>query len=141
MGGNTAKPSFILPFDKNLTPYTFTVTITSTKWKTSSTARVTITNDPSRSDIITIDSYTWTTQQGGTISVTAHSNVVDGTAKLSVTLNDPTAGAPIVMTSAGGGKFTYNSRSTKRPSGGVSVSSNLRGTQSLTSITAKKRRL
>lgn len=70
--------------------------------------------------------------------MTAHSNVVDGTARLSLRLNNPNAGAAIVMTSAGDGKYTYNARSTKQPSNGVTVNSNLGGTQSIIATTAKR---
>lgn len=98
------------------------------------------TSDSVGKDAVVIDSYTWSSLQGGTISVTAHTNVVDGTAKLSLSLNNPTPGAAIQMTSQGGGKFSYNARSTKKPTNGVIVTSNFGGSDAKTATSAKRKR-
>lgn len=99
-----------------------------------------VTNDPNGNDHVALDSYTHTTQNGGTISVTCHTDVVDGTATMSLFLLNPTAGSELKMTSQGGGKFSYNARSTKKPSGGVRCVSNFRGFANSVSTTAKKRK-
>jgi hypothetical protein len=134
----TATASFVAPRVAALTSYTFELTVTAG----TSTAKdsITVTNDPSKPDVVTVDSYTWDSRQGGTLFVTGHSNVVDGSARLSLILNNPNAGNPIAMTNSGDGKFTYTARSTKNPSGGVTIRSNLNGQATLTTRTAKLRR-
>lgn len=139
-GGASPTASFTAPSVAALTKYTFALTVTSASEKTNSTDNIDVSSDPKGLDTLVIDSYTTTTQNGGTISITAHSNVVDGTAKLSVQLLNPTAGAAIAMTSAGGGKYTYSARSTKKPTGGITVSSNLGGKSTITATTQKRRR-
>ncbi|KAF2218962.1 hypothetical protein BDZ85DRAFT_276587 [Elsinoe ampelina] len=114
--------------------------VKSASLKTGSTDIVKIINDPTTVDTVTIDSYTYTTQQGGTLSVNAHSNVLDGSARLTIQLNNPTAGTAITMVNAGGGKFTYNARSTKQPSAGITVTSNYKGKSTKTTLSTKKRR-
>ncbi|KJX94220.1 hypothetical protein TI39_contig4207g00003 [Zymoseptoria brevis] len=133
-----ATVSFTAPNVVALTSYTVMVNVTS--GTTSATDSVTVRVDPSRPDEVFIDSYNWNNRQGGTISVTAHSNVVDGNARLSLILNNPNAGTPIPMVSSGGGRFTYTARSTKNPTNGITVRSNLRGTASSTRLTARKGR-
>ena len=139
-GGAAATASFTAPSVAALTSYTFELTVSSKSLGTKSTDTVVVTNDPKAIDAVVIDSYTTTKQQGGSISMTAHSNVVDGSAKLTLQLLNPNAGAALTMTSAGGGKFTYNARSTKQPSGGIKVTSNLGGTVSKTTTSSKRRR-
>lgn len=78
--------------------------------------------------------------QSGTISVTAHSNVIDGTAKLTLCLASPASGTAIVMTSAAGGKYSYGARSAKKPSTGITAVSGLGGSSSTSTTTAKKLR-
>ncbi|KAG8625844.1 hypothetical protein KVT40_006245 [Elsinoe batatas] len=140
-GATTSKCSFTLP---NITTtsefYELELTVKSASLKTTSTDIVKVTNDPSTIDTVTIDSYTYTTKQGGTVSVNAHSNVVDGSARLTIQLNNPSAGTAITMVNAGGGKFTYNARSTKQPSAGITVTSNYKGKSSRTTLSTKKRR-
>lgn len=138
--GNTAKATFTTPVVTTLATYNFTLTVKSASLGTSATSTVLITNDPKAVDIIVIDSYTTTTQQGGTISVNAHTNVVDGSAKLSIQLLNPNAGTAVAMTSLGGGKWTYNARSTKTPSGGVQVTSQFGGKAVKTTVSQRRRR-
>ncbi|KAK5734173.1 hypothetical protein LTR17_009156 [Elasticomyces elasticus] len=137
----TASPSaaFTAPAVATLTTYTFSCKVSSTGFATSSTDTIIVTNDPNGKDEVIIDSYTWSSGNGGTISAIAHSNVVDGSAKLSLVLNNPGAGAPIPMTSTGGGKFSYSARSTKKPSNGITVQSQFGGSTSTTTTTAKRR--
>lgn len=138
-GATAATASFTAPSTAAVASYTFELTVSSKSLGTKSTDTVVVMNDPKANDAVIIDSYTTTTQQGGTISVTAHSNVVDGSAKLTLQLLNPTAGGILTMTSAGGGKYTYNARSTKQPSGGIKVTSNLGGTISKTTTSSKRR--
>jgi len=139
-GADKATASFTAPASASLVTYAFTLTVKSTSAGTSSTDSVTLTNDPSIKDNVVIDSYTWNSSQGGTISVTARSDVVDGSARLTLFLLNPNAGAAITMTNQGGGRFSYNARSIKRPSAGVRVTSNLGGTTSSNTLTTKKKR-
>jgi hypothetical protein len=139
-GGASSTASFTAPSVGALTKYTFALTVTSASEKSNSVDNVDVSSDPNAFDTVVIDSYTTTTQNGGTISITAHSNVVDGTAKLTVQLLNPTAGAALTMTSAGGGKYTYNAKSTKKPTGGITVTSNLKGKSTITATTARRRR-
>jgi hypothetical protein len=134
-GGSSPTASFTAPSLAALTKCTFTLTVSSASEGTNNTDSADVSNDPKA-----IDSYTTTTQNGGTIAITAHTNVVDGTAKLSVQLLNPTAGTTVAMVSAGGGKFTYGAMGVKKPSSGVSVSSNFGGKATSTTITAKRRR-
>ncbi|OQO12393.1 hypothetical protein B0A48_03035 [Cryoendolithus antarcticus] len=116
-GSNAASASFTAPKVTVVTTLSFTLTVTS--GTTTATDLITITINPTGSDVVTIDAYTWSSSQSGSIAVTAHSNVIDGTATLSLILNNPNAGTPLTMTNAGGGKWTYNARSTGKPSGGI----------------------
>lgn len=138
-GASAATASLTVPSAAAPTSYTFQLNVKSVSTGTVSSDTVVVSSDPNANDAVVIDSYTTTTQQGGTISVTAHSNVVDGSAKLSIQLLNPNAGTTIAMTSAGGGKFTYNARSTKAPTGGIMVSSNLGGKISKTTTTQKRK--
>lgn len=143
-GGASATASFTAPSVAALTKYTFELKVTSASEATSSTDSIDVSSDPNGLDTVVIDSYTTTTQNGGTISVTAHTNVVDGTAKLSLQLVNGTPGTALAMTDAGGGKFTYSARSTKKPTGGIIVSSKIGtkagGTAKSTVTTSKRRR-
>jgi hypothetical protein len=106
----------------------------------SSTDNVIVKTDTSIKDTIQITSYTWTSTQSGTISVTAKTNyIVDGNAKLQLFLNPSTAA--ITMVNSGGGVWSYSSRSTKQPAGGVTVKSSFGSSATLTTRTAKKRSL
>ncbi|KAK6443503.1 hypothetical protein LTR95_000330 [Oleoguttula sp. CCFEE 5521] len=116
-GSNAASASFTAPKVTVVTTLSFTLTVTS--GTTTATDLITITINPTGNDVVTIDAYTWSSSQSGSIAVTAHSNVIDGTATLSLILNNPNAGTPLTMTNAGGGKWTYNARSTGKPSGGI----------------------
>ena len=137
-GAASPSAAFTAPAVATLTTYTFSCKVSSTNFATNSTDTIIVTNNPNGKDEIVIDSYTWSSGNGGTISVIAHSNVIDGSAKLSLVLNNPGAGAPIVMTSTGGGKFSYSARSTKKPSNGITVQSQFGGSTSTTATTAKR---
>lgn len=134
-------PSFTAPATSATAKCVFALKVTSTAAGTNSTSNVTITNDPSLKDVVVVDSYTWTSQQSGTISVTAHTNVIDGTAtKMTLYLSNTATGTGLAMTSLGGGKFSYSARSTKKPANGVTVQSQFLGTATSASTTAKRRR-
>ncbi|KAK5673937.1 hypothetical protein LTS10_013291 [Elasticomyces elasticus] len=141
----SATPSFQAPSSSADVTYTFKVTITSASNSaadaTLSSKSVNITSSRNNLDVVIIDSYTWDSRQGGTITVTAHSSVVDGSVTgMTLTLLNPTAGAALVMTSQTGGKFTYSATSTKQPSNGITVTSNFGGKATKTTLTARRRR-
>ena len=103
----------------------------------SSTATATIKIDPTIKDFVAIDSFIWTSQQGGTLSVTAHSNVVDGSNKgMSLVLSGTTA---LAMPSSGGGKCTYQAHSTKKTTG-VQAKNDLGGVSAALTVTTVRRR-
>jgi hypothetical protein len=141
---NGAKATFTSPAQSAATPiitheFQLKVTLKSDPTATS-TDNVIIKTDKSQKDTVVIDSYTWTSSQGGTLSVTAHSNVVLGgadSAKLQLFLG--TAATGIAMTDNGGGLFSYSSRSTKRPVS-ITVKSIYGGSDGRTATTAKRRK-
>lgn len=134
-------PSFTVPATTAIVKCVFNLNVKSTLAGTSSSSNVTVTIDPSVKDVVTIDSYSWTTTQSGTISITAHSNVIDGTAKLTLYLSNPIGTTtPITMVSAGGGKFSYGARSVKKPATGITIVSGFGGTVTTSATTAKKMR-
>lgn len=139
-GGAKPTASFTAPTVSALTSYSFNLTVTSTSTKQTSTDTVIVTNDPKAVDAVVIDVYTATTQKGGTISITAHSNVVDGSAKLTVQLNNAGTALAMVAVSGSPGKYTYNNSGTKAPANGITVSSNLGGKAAKTTTTSKRRR-
>ncbi|KAF4556671.1 Hypothetical protein D9617_1g085500 [Elsinoe fawcettii] len=139
-GASSSKCSFTLPNVTAIEAYELELTVKSASTKLVATDVVKVTNDPATVDVVTIDSYTYTTQQGGTLSVTARSNVIDGSARLTLQLLNPNAGTAITMVNAGGGKFTYSARSTKQPSAGITVTSNWKGKTTRTTLSTKKRR-
>lgn len=106
----------------------------------SAPTKITVATDNSIKDVVTINSYTWTTTQGGTLSVTASTNyVVDGVAtSLSLFLN-PSQTA-LTMNYNGNGVFSFSQRSTKKPAGGVTVKSKLGGQDTKAGVTARRRR-
>jgi hypothetical protein len=139
-GASAATATFAVPSATATVSYTFDLTVKSKSAGTNSTDTIIVTNDPKGDDIVTVTSYTWTSQQGGTISVSAQSNVVDGSAKLTMQLMNPNAGAVLTMVDAKKGLYTYTARSTKQPSGGVRVTSNFRGVGERATLSQKLKR-
>jgi hypothetical protein len=139
-GASAATATFAVPSATATVSYTFDLTVKSKSTGTNSTDTIIVTNNPTGDDIVTVTSYTWTSQQGGTISVSAQSNVVDGSAKLTLQLMNPTAGAVLTMVDAKKGLYTYTARSTKQPSGGVRVTSNFRGVGERATLSQKLKR-
>lgn len=143
-GAGSATASFIpatTPKSTEIVKYSFTLTVKSASEATSSTDTVDVSSDPSALDIVVIDSYTTTTQKGGTISVNAHTNVVDGSATMSVQLvNNGVIGTAAQMVAGTGGKFQYTVQGTKKPTGGVIVTSSFKGKATSTTTTSKRRR-
>jgi hypothetical protein len=138
-GVNSPSATFIAPSatPSAIATLSFNLTVHSTAQTSEGAGTVPVTVDPSIKDQVTITSYTWTNQQGGTLTASAESNVVDGSATLSLFFNDPSlpTGAQ-TMTSSGGGKFTFNKRSTKKPVNGITVNSNLGGTSTKSTTTS-----
>jgi hypothetical protein len=139
-GASAATATFTVPSATAVANYTFELTVKSKSAGTSSNDTIVVSNDPKGADSVTVTSYTWTSQQGGTISVSAQSNVVDGSAKLTIQLMNPNAGAVLTMVDAKKGQYTYTARSTKQPSGGVRVTSNLGGVGNKTTLSQKLKR-
>ena len=138
-GATAATAKFTVPTATSAVSYSFELTVSSKSKGTLSKDTVVVGNGV---DTVIITAYTWTNTQGGSIAVTAQSSVTDGTAKLTLQLMNPNAGSALTMTAVTGspGKFTYNARSTKQPSQGVRVTSNLSGIGNRTTITQKLKR-
>jgi hypothetical protein len=86
-GAGSPTASFIpasSPESTAMVKYSFALTVKSASEATNSTDTVDVSSDPDAQDIVVIDSYTTTTQKGGTISVNAHTNIVDGSATMSM---------------------------------------------------------
>lgn len=139
---NAASPTatFVAPKVTVETSFTFEVKLSlKSDTSKSSKATVTVKVNPTADDVVTLDSYTWESRQSGTITVTCHSNVVNGdNKKMSLLLNN--GGTTLTMlTGSGPGKWTYSARSTKKPTN-VQCVSDLKGKSALvTQTTAKKR--
>ncbi|OJD31219.1 uncharacterized protein BKCO1_5100056 [Diplodia corticola] len=149
-----ASLSFTAPAQASATPQVkrvFKCTIsTAGTSPLSSSANATVTTDATLADTVVIDAFTWTTQQGGTLNVAAHTNVLwDQTTtpagpKLTLQFGTATGtgftDSGIAGVYAGGGKWTFGARSTKKPAS-IRVSSDRKGTAVLTATTARKRDL
>jgi hypothetical protein len=110
---NTATPSFIVPLQGTIgiVICTFEVTITHSSGTVSKDS-VDVKSDTSVKDNIVIDSYSRVNSQGGTITVTAHSDLVgDPSAQMLISAN---GGGFTAMTKVGTntGKWTFSQRST-----------------------------
>ncbi|GAB7366558.1 hypothetical protein MBLNU230_g8544t1 [Neophaeotheca triangularis] len=129
-GTNNRNASFVTPriTGTSLTTSQFQLKVSSESNGLSSTDTVTVINDPAAKDTVTIDSFTWTSSRSGTISVVARSNADD--ARLSLVLNNPNPGTILAMVSQDMGNCSYDSRSVKLPSTGLTVTSNLGGSAS-----------
>jgi hypothetical protein len=91
-------------------------------------------------DIVTLDSYVWDTRQGGTLSVTCHSNVINGDVKsMRLVLNQNTATGIAMSRGDGPGRFVHEGRSTKKPTN-VQCVSPLGGKSRVVSATTARRR-
>ncbi|KAJ9656092.1 hypothetical protein H2201_008643 [Coniosporium apollinis] len=126
-GANTNTLSFALPTNNGILVRTFLVTVTHVPSGTTATATVKVSSDSAAVDLITVDKFNWISGGGGTLTVTGHSNVVDGTAtnpKLHVT----TAGVASVLNMVAGanGVFTFSARNSKQPSS-LFITDDLRG--------------
>jgi hypothetical protein len=141
---NTAKPTFIAP--QTATIYKFDVKICVKDAAGASTAQCSIdqvqitiqtkASNPAIKDVVTVDTFSWQSQQGGTISVACHSSVVDGTVTTMTLTGNTLPGGSVSMTAVGStpGAFTYQSRSVKQPTS-VTCTSNLLGAASRTTTT------
>lgn len=142
VGADKAKCSFTAAAQAAATPTQkreFKLTVSQrTDLNVNDTAIVAATGDRSVKDVVSIDSYTTTNSQGGTISVTAHSNVVvDASAALKLFLGTSTTA--LTMTSQGGGVFSYSARSVKKPAS-IRTTSVYGGSATTMATTSKRRR-
>ncbi|TKA66580.1 hypothetical protein B0A49_06047 [Cryomyces minteri] len=116
-GASTNTLSFILPRNNGILVRTFTVTITHTPSGTTATAAVKVSSDSAGTDTITIDKFNWLSSGGGSLTVTAHTNVVDSTFVTNPKLHMTVGGvASVVSMQAGAnGIFTYSNKGVKQP--------------------------
>jgi hypothetical protein len=107
----------------------------------SSKANVTVKVSPTLNDTVSMDTYTWSSTQSGTIDVTCSSNVVNGdNTKMSLWLNN--GATKLNMLNSAPGKWLYSSRDTSRPNN-LKCVSDLKGESALktgTQTTSRRRR-
>lgn len=116
----------------------------------SSSASITITTNSSAPDTVEILSYTHTTQQGGTINVVGRTNVLWGqnttpagpklTLQFSNAAGTTFTDSGIAGVYQGDGKWSFGSRSVKKPVSIKVVSERKGASAAVTSTTTKKRR-
>jgi hypothetical protein len=137
LSGNTvASPSLTAPSGTAKATYIFNIKVSSTAAGTSGNANVTIVSDPAVKDVVTIDSYTTNSSGGGSISVTASTNIVGYKATLKLYLTNSATGTATTMTSIGNGKFSATILKTKQPANGIFVTSDGGGSKGTTVKTA-----
>lgn len=136
---NAAQPTatFTAPTVNADTSFDFEVTVSlKSDTSKSSKAKVTVKVSKTANDVVTLDTYSWQSRQSGTISVTCHSNVVNGdNKKMTLVLNG--GATSLNMANNGPGKWSYNARSTRQPTN-VQCVSDLKGKSAL--VTAPTRR-
>jgi hypothetical protein len=103
-----------------------------------SKAQVTVRVSATAIDIVTLDTYTWESRQGGTLGVTCHSNVGNGDNK-AMTVGVNNNATRLAMSSLGSGRWSYSARSTKQPTN-VQCYSDLGGKSALLSAPTKRKR-
>jgi hypothetical protein len=137
LSGNTvASPSLTAPSGTVKATYIFNIKVSSTAAGTSGNANVTIVSDPAVKDVVAIDSYTTNSSGGGSISVTASTNIVGYKATLKLYLTNSATGTATTMTSIGNGKFSATILKTKQPANGIFVTSDGGGSKGTTVKTA-----
>jgi len=136
---NTASPTatFIAPKVTTETSFVFEVTVSlKSNSSASSKANVTVKVNPTAPDIVTVNTYSFSNSQGGTIGVTCSSNVANGdNKKMSLLYNN--GATTLTMTKTAEGKWSYSARSTKQPTN-IQCVSDLLGKSAL--VTAPRRR-
>lgn len=139
---NAGQPTatVVLPAVNAETTFEFTLTVSrKSDPSKSSTAKATVKVSRTADDIVTLDTYTWESRQSGTISVTCHSNVLNGDNKgMSLVLNNGAVTRPMIG-GGGAGKWSYNARSTNRPTN-VQCVSDLKGKSAVVTTTTSRRR-
>jgi hypothetical protein len=137
LSSNTAtSPSLTAPSGTAKATYIFNIKASSAAAGTSGSANVTVVSDPAVKDVVTIDSYTTDSSGGGSISVTASTNIVGYKATLKLYLTNSATGTFTTMTSNGNGKFSASILKTKQPANGIFITSDGGGSKGTTVKTA-----
>jgi hypothetical protein len=137
LSSNTAaSPSLTAPSGTVKATYIFNIKASSTAAGTSGSANITVVSDPAVKDVVTIDSYTTDSSGGGSISVTASTNIVGYKATLKLYLTNSATGTFTTMTSNGNGKFSASILKTKQPANGIFITSDGGGSKGTTVKTA-----
>ncbi|KAF2489860.1 hypothetical protein BU16DRAFT_544219 [Lophium mytilinum] len=138
-GADKPSASFTAPAVTAITTSTFFLKISlKSDSSVSSTATVAIKVDPNKLDVVVLDKYTWASSQGGTIAVTAHSNVVDGSNTARTLVLGGTTQL-VMLKGTNPGTWTYSARSTKKPAS-VQAKSNIGGVSAVVTTTTSRRR-
>ncbi|KAI4724308.1 hypothetical protein E4T49_07966 [Aureobasidium sp. EXF-10728] len=132
---SATNPSLTAPSSTAKATYIFNIKASSIAAGTSANANITVISDPAIKDIVTIESYTWNSSGGGSLSVTATTNIVGYDAKLKLYLTNTASGTATALTWANG-KYSVNLPKTKKPANGITVVSEGGGSKSVTAVTA-----
>jgi hypothetical protein len=134
-GSTVASPSLTAPSSTAKATYVYNIKVSSTKTGNSGNANVTVVSDPLVKDIVTIESYTGASSNGGSVAVTARTNIVGYKAVLKLYLGNTVTGTATTMVSQGNGVFTATVKQ-KPVANGVYVTSDGGGSKGLTTKTA-----
>ncbi|KAF2742049.1 hypothetical protein M011DRAFT_413349 [Sporormia fimetaria CBS 119925] len=139
---SAASPSATVNLPRVTTEQTFNFTVTVSRKSNStlsSTAVVSVRVSPTALDTVVLDAYTWESRQSGTIGVTCRSNVVNGdNTGMSLLLNNGATRLAMTRGTAAG-RWTYNGRSTPRPTN-VQCQSNFGGRSALVTAPLRRRK-
>jgi hypothetical protein len=112
-GAESSSASFEAPIPASGTvERNFRVLITHKPSNSTANDTIVVTTDTTSSDHPVIDTFTWVSRQSGTVSVTAHTDLIAAAASMRVSV---AGGAEQTMTKVGPGRWSYTARSTPQP--------------------------
>jgi hypothetical protein len=116
--------------------YVYNIKVSSTKRGTSGNANVTVVSDPLVKDIVTIESYTSNSSNGGSISVKARTNIVGYKAGMKVYVGSSATGTATILDYQGNGVYGGTIAKAKPIAAGIFVLSDAGGSKGLTTKTS-----
>ncbi|KAI4801426.1 hypothetical protein E4T44_11560 [Aureobasidium sp. EXF-8845] len=131
-----ASPSLTAPSGTVKATYVYNIKVSSTKAGTSGNANVTVVSDPLVKDIVTIESYTSNSSNGGSISVKARTNIVGYKAGMKVYVGSSATGTATILDYQGNGVYGGTIAKAKPIAAGIFVLSDAGGSKGLTTKTA-----
>lgn len=147
-GADTATYTVTVPVNDNTAtiPRTFQVVVTDTTVPGSSaTDTVIVTADKTSLDHPVVDIFTWVSRQSGTVTVTAHTDLVaDPNASMSLKFGSTAAFQKMTPVGTGQGQWTFTASKTAQPASvtvQTFIGTTALGQSTKTGLTAKKRSL